>query len=144
MSSSEHQNIRTGKPYPVLTHYDRVTGKPVRVYMPIGDFKLRTTEFGSEANVGQRVYAGYFFIANGETMPTPESVRKFAFDLTTRYAYYAKVQFVLAGSSDFDQDDFIEIVSGVLPDLLPELMRCLPDWVIVESPEEDKEGSASA
>ena len=142
--SSEHLNQRTGKPYPVLTYYDRVTGKPVRVHMPIGDFQLRTTEFGSEANVGQRVYAGYFFIANGEIMPTPEAVRKFAFNMSSRYAYYVKVQFLLAGPADFDQDDFIEIVSGVLPDLLPELMRCLPDWVIVESLEEDKEGSASA
>ena len=77
-------------------------------------------------------------------MPTPEGVRKFAFDLTSRYAYYAKVQFLLAGSGDFDQDDFIEIVSGVLPELLPELMRCLPDWAIVESSADDTEESASA
>ena len=142
--SSEHLNKRTNKPYPVLTHFDRVTGKPVRVHMPIGDFQLRTTEFGSKENQGMRVYAGYFFIANGETMPHPLDVRKFAFDLTSRYAYYAKVQFLLAGSSDIDQDDFIEIVSGVLPDLLPELMRCLPDWVIVESSADDKVGSSSA
>jgi len=140
--SSEHLN--KGRPYPVVIHYDRVTGKPVRVRMPIGDFQLRTTEFGSEENQRLRVYAGYFFIANGETMPSPLDVRKFAFDLTSRYAYYAKVQFLLAGSSDLDQDDFVEIVSGVLPDLLPELMRCLPDWATVESSEDDTEGSESA
>lgn len=142
VKSSEHLN--KGRPYPVLTHYDRVTGKPVRVRMPIGDFQLRTTEFGSEDEPGLRVYAGYFFIANGETMPSPQSVRTFAFDLTSRYAYYAKVQFLLAGSDDVDQDDFIEIVSGVMPDLLPELMRCLPDWVIVESSADDKDGGSSA
>jgi len=140
--SSEHLN--KGRPYPVVIHYDRVTGKPVRVRMPIGDFQLRTTEFGSEENQRLRVYAGYFFIANGETMPNPLDVRKFAFDLTSRYAYYAKVQFLLAGSSDLDQDDFVEIVSGVLPDLLPELMRCLPDWATVESSEDDTEESESA
>ncbi len=140
--SSEYLN--KGRPYPVVIHYDRVTGKPVRVRMPIGDFQLRTTEFGSEENQRLRVYAGYFFIANGETMPNPLDVRKFAFDLTSRYAYYAKVQFLLAGSSDLDQDDFVEIVSGVLPDLLPELMRCLPDWATVESSEDDTEESESA
>lgn len=140
--SSEYLN--KGRPYPVLTHYDRVTGKPVRVRMPIGDFELRTTEFGSEEKPGLRIYAGYFFIANGETMPSPQSVRIFAFSLTSRYAYYAKVQFVLVGSSDVDQDDFLEIVSGVLPDLLPELMRCLPDWAIVESSADDIDESPSA
>ncbi len=133
--SSEHMN--KGRPYPVLTHYDRVTGKPVRVRMPIGEFKLRTTEFGSEENPEMRVYAGYFFIANGETMPDPVDVRKFAFDLRTQYAYYAKVQFLLAGPGDFGRDDFIDAVSEVLTDLLPELMRCLPDWVDVESSVED-------
>ncbi len=140
--SSEHLN--KGRPYPVLTHYDRVTGKPMRVRMPIGDFQLRTTEFSSEKNRGLRVYAGYFFIANGETMPNPLDVRKFAFDLTSRYAYYAKVQFLLGGSGDLEEGDFVEIVSDVLPDLLPELMRCLPDWVIVESSADDTEGSGSA
>ena len=142
--SSEHLNKRTGEPYPMLTHYDRVTGKPVRVHMPIGDFQLRTTEFGSEENPGLRVYAGYFFIANGETMPRGEDVRLFAFDLKSRYAYYTKVQFLLVGPSDFDQDDFVEVVSGVLPDLLPELMRCLPDWAIVESSAVDTQGNSSA
>ena len=133
--SSEHMN--KGRPYPVLTHYDRVTGKAVRVRMPVGEFKLRTTEFGSEENPEMRVYAGYFFIANGETMPDPIDVRKFAFDLRTQYAYYAKVQFLLAGPEDFGRDDFIDVVSEVLTDLLPELMRCLPDWVDVESSVED-------
>ena len=140
--SSEHLN--KGRPYPVLTHYDRVTGKPVRVRMPIGEFELRTTEFGSEENPGMRVYAGYFFIANGETMPDPVDVRRFAFDLRTQYAYYAKVQFLLAGPEDFGRDDFIEAVSEVLADLLPELMRCLPDWVDVESSFEDTRRNSTA
>ncbi len=139
---SEHLN--KGRPYPMLTHYDRVTGKPVLVRMPIGEFELRTTEFGSEENPGMRVYAGYFFIANGETMPDPVGVRKFAFDLSTQYAYYAKVQFLLAGAEDFGQDDFIEAVSEVLTDLLPELMRCLPDWVDVESSFEDTRRNSTA
>ena len=140
----EHVNRRTGKPYPVLTYYDRVTGKSMRVRMPIGDFQLRTTEFGSEEHPELRVFAGYFFIANGETMPSPVGVRKFAFDLTTRYAYYAKVQFLLAGPKDFGRDDFIEAVSEVLADLLPELMRCLPDWVDVESSFEDTQRNSTA
>ncbi len=140
--SSEHLN--KGRPYPELTYYDRVTGKPVRVRMPIGEFELRTTEFSSEKHPKLHVYAGYFFIANGETMPEPLDVRKFAFDLTTRYAYYAKVQFLLAGPGDFGPDDFIEAVSEVLADLLPELMRCLPDWVDVESSFEDIQRNSTA
>ncbi len=140
----EHVNRRTGKPYPVLTYYDRVTGKPMRVRMPIGGFELRTTEFSSEEHPSLRVFAGYFFIANGETMPSPVGVRRFAFDLTTQYAYYAKVQFLLAGPGDIGRDDFIEAVSEVLADLLPELMRCLPDWVDVESSFEDTQRNSTA
>ena len=112
--------------------------------MPVGEFKLRTTEFGSEENPEMRIYAGYFFIANGETMPDPVDVRRFAFDLTTQYAYYAKVQFLLAGPEDFGRDDFLDVVSEVLTDLLPELMRCLPDWVDVESSVEDTQRNSTA
>ena len=52
---SAHVNRRTGKPYPVLTYHDRVTGKPMRVRMPIGEFELRTTEFSSEERPELRV-----------------------------------------------------------------------------------------
>lgn len=128
----QHTNVRSGKSYHIMLFRDRITNKPIRLRMPLGDFELRTSEFSSKDIPGSRIYAGYFFIANGELTPSPLEVRKYAFDLSVPYAYYAKVQFLTVGHMDFESEDFIELVSEFLPELLPELMRCLPDWVEVE------------
>ncbi len=90
---------------------------------------LRVTQF-NRPDDGRKFYAGYFFIANGATVDSAEGVRLLAFDLGTRYAYYLKVQFngVTAGSAEELAQDAAEL----LDELLPELMRCVPDWVRVE------------
>ncbi|MHC4414836.1 MAG: exosortase-associated EpsI family protein [Planctomycetota bacterium] len=129
----KHVNLGSKEPYPVLTFRHHVTGQPVTVRMPIGDFKLRTTEFRASNHPDMRIYAGYLFIANGTTTPSPEKVRSFAFDLRTRYAYYAKVQFSMYVAADVEADAFADVASDLLAELLPELMRCLPDWAEVES-----------
>lgn len=128
----EHTNARSGKPYHIMLFRDRITNKAIRLRMPIGDFELRTSEYSSKDIPGSRIYAGYFFIANGELTPSPKEVRKYAFDLSVPYAYYAKIQFLTVGPGNFESEDFVELVSEFLPELLPELMRCLPDWVEVE------------
>ncbi len=132
LTDREHTNISSGKPYQIMLYRDQITNKLIRLRMPLGDFELRTTEFSSKDMPGSRVYAGYFFITNGQLTPSPLEVRKYAFDLSVPYAYYAKVQFMTIESADFDSEDFVEQVSNFLPELLPELMRCLPDWVEVE------------
>lgn len=128
----EHVNLRTGEPYPQVTYRHRVTGEMITVRLPAGGFELRTTEFRKADRPDKRIYAGYFFIANGETTPWPEKVRSFAFDLRTRYAYYAKVQFTTEVPEDFERERFAENVSDLMGHLLPELMSCLPDWAEIE------------
>ncbi len=130
---SDLLNRRTGDPYPVYTFTQSITGRPVTVHMPIGNLKLRITEFRLKGHPNARLYAGYFFIANGQTTPWPERVRWFAFDLTTKYAYFTKIQFTMPASDSVERSEYVDLVSDLLNDLLPELMRCLPDWAEVES-----------
>jgi hypothetical protein len=109
------------------------------VRMPIGDFKLRTTEFREADNPDARIFAGYFFIANGQTTPLPEGVRAFAFNLETKYAYYAKIQFTMSVSNETTKRQFAEVVADLAGELLPELMLCLPDWSEIETEPESAE-----
>jgi len=129
---AEHVNQATGKRYQLYTTVDRITGEPQTVRMPIGEVMLRTTEFSQPDYPDLRIYAGYTFIANGLTTPQPEAVRALAFDLSNEYAYYCKVQLTSYGGTDFDQNAFVERGSAFMEHLLPELMRCLPDWAEVE------------
>ncbi|MHC5008233.1 MAG: exosortase/archaeosortase family protein [Planctomycetota bacterium] len=126
-------NLDTGKPYPVMKFQDRVTDETHTVRMPINDFRLRTTEFRDGANPDVRIYAGYFFIANGQTTPNPEGVRVFAFNLKTKYAYFAKIQFTMYAPEQMTREEFAEAVADLAAELLPELMLCLPDWSEIES-----------
>lgn len=138
---TEHVNLKTGEPYPLRSFVHSVTGDPVTVRMPVGDFKLRTTEFRAGDRLEERIYAGYFFIANGQVTPSPEGVRKFAFDLTTKHAYYAKVQFIMPASEQTDVEGFVALSTDLAEKLLPHLMLCLPDWAEVET--RDQESRAS-
>ena len=126
-------NLRTRQPYWIYTYRHRITGQPVTVRMPLGEFFLRSSEFSNKEQSDLRVHAGYFFIANGETTPQPERVRIFAFDLTTKYAYYAKVQFTMYTTPEVEREQFTAAVEDLLVELLPELMSCLPDWSKVEN-----------
>jgi len=126
-------NLATGRAYPMVAFEHHVTGEPVIVRMPIGEFKLRTTEFRWSDRPSERIFAGYFFVANGRTTPWPEGVRKFAFDLTSRHAYFAKIQFTMIAGADSTSDDFVEVVATLADEILPELMLCLPDWAAIES-----------
>ncbi len=133
VADPDHRNLGTGESYSLLTFSHHVTGDDVTVRMPVGEFKLRTTEFRGGDQLDDRIFAGYFFIANGQTTPSPEGVRKFAFDLTTQYAYYTKIQFTMFVTQDATIEDFVTTVTDLANELLPELMWCLPDWAEVES-----------
>ena len=125
-------NLRTGQPYWMYTYRHRITGRPVTVRMPQGEFYLRSNEFTIKDNSNVRAHAGYLFLANGETTPHPDKVRSFAFDLKTKQAYYAKIQFAMLTNPDVGQEQFREAVEDLLTELLPELMSCIPDWSEVE------------
>jgi len=121
--------------YQVASITDPVTAEIEEVVMPRGEISMTTIEFQDPKQPQRRQVGGYFFIANGRCTPSTFGVRALAFNLTDRYAYYCKVQ--LSGrypegdppaSERFraDSEDF-------LSQLLPHLMRRLPDWPSVES-----------
>jgi hypothetical protein len=135
----QRSNLDTGEPYPLLEFRHHVTGSRHTARMPIGEFRLRTTEFRDGAKPDIRIFAGYFFIANGQVTPNPEGVRAFAFNLKTKYAYFAKIQFTMRVSEGKTRDEFADIVADLAAELLPELMLCLPDWSEVEAESADTE-----
>ncbi len=92
------------------------------------DIRLRTMKFVDSG--GKALYSGYFFVANGGTVSRAEGVRLLAFDLSSYYAYYLKVQ--VTSTTVESGDELAAAASSLLDELLPELMRCVPDWVRVE------------
>lgn len=107
-------------------------GSSVTLPREPGAMKLRVTEFASAANLtGPKLYAGYLFIANGGHVSSAEEVRLLAFDLRSDYAYYLKVQFT--SRSVQSPEELAEQASSLMSELLPEIMRCVPDWVEVEA-----------
>ena len=129
----EKINASTGQPYRSVESRKTFTGEAIEILMPIGKFRIRTTEFEDITRPSLRIFAGYYFIANGRLTPSPDGVRLLAFDLSDRYAFYCKVQFTMIGGRNLDQEAFVRIVTGFTDELLPELMRCLPDWSEVEA-----------
>ncbi len=102
---------------------------PNRVRLPRGidDLQIRVTEF--DAN-GQRVFAGYFFVANGSIITSAEQVRNDAFNLKQDFAYYTKVQFM---SWNVDSAEQLGVLAGsMLDEIFGELMHRMPDWIDVE------------
>jgi hypothetical protein len=126
-------NRSSGQAYRKLRYRSQVTGKEHLVRLPIDDFLLRITEFQHAQNPQARRMAGYLFIANGRTTPAPERIRLLAFDKTDRFAYYCKVQFSMPAAPGTPRDRFVADATSLFEELLPELMRCLPDWAEVES-----------
>jgi hypothetical protein len=123
----------TGLPYSTCSYPHPITpSKLITVHMPVGDFELRALEFSDDERPDERIFGGYFFIANGAITPTPEGVKKLAFRKSDKYAYYCKVQFLTAGP-DMTSERFVELVEDLLDPLLPEIMNCLPDWPEVEA-----------
>jgi len=94
---------------------------------PEGGLRMQVSEFAGPG--GRKWFAGYFFIANGGTVPRAEQVRLLSFKLTDDYAYYLKVQF------DSDQvssaQELAALAGHLLDDLLGEIMLCVPDWARV-------------
>lgn len=103
-----------------------------RIIMPLSpqNLQIRVTRFKGPGQ-SKPLHAGYFFIANGGHVSSPEGVRLLAFQLTDDYAYYLKVQ-VSSGEVE-TSEELAQLAGNLLDDLLPEIMRCVPDWVEVQS-----------
>ena len=104
--------------------------KADRVRLPFdpASIELRTSEFAGPGT--QKLIVGYYFIANGGHTPSAEGVRSKAFNLTDDYAFYLKVQ---VGSGQVQSAEELGMhASRLMSELLPEIMRCVPDWVEVQ------------
>lgn len=137
--------VMDGRAYTTTLARGTFSNRPgQRVLLPLDprQMQLRVTEFSLPG--GPSLYAGYFFIVNGEHRSSAEGVRLLAFDLKTDYAYYLKVQF---NSQRVESpEELAEIASDLLDDLLGELMLCVPDWAEVTTgawPAESNEGPAT-
>lgn len=93
--------------------------------------RLRISEYANDE--GRHLLSGYFFIANGGAVASAEGVRLLAFNLTDSYAYYLKVQFTSPTAQT--PEELAAQAGRFLDDFLPSLMRCVPDWVEVETGE---------
>jgi hypothetical protein len=124
----------SGARYPIAEILDRKTGKVAKVSMPLGDLQMTVTAFQDPRAPRATSLGGYLFIANGGTTPSALAVRNLSFKLTDRYAYYCKVQFSarLSGEPEQVMPEFVRWTADLMQSLLPQLMRCLPDWPAIE------------
>jgi hypothetical protein len=103
-------------------------GVYVRLPRDPDKIKLHTMNF---IDHGKDLYAGYFFIANGGAVSRAEDVRLLAFDLKATYSYYLKIQVTTPDVSS--QQELAELSASLLDEILGDIMRCVPDWVEVET-----------
>jgi hypothetical protein len=125
----------TGTVYTAPTSWRFSDRKGFRVRMPRGasaerPLKMMVSEFRGQSD-DRALFAGYFFVANGGTVASAEGVRSLAFDLTSDYAYYLKVQTTCASADT--KAGHASVSASLIGELLPEIMRCVPDWIDVET-----------
>ncbi|MGV6813634.1 MAG: hypothetical protein ACWA5W_01340 [Phycisphaerales bacterium] len=125
----------TGKIYTVrLSNNPKMSDAPgsrvrlPRDVSPEHPITMRVSEFIEPG--GGKIYAGYFFIANGGTKANANDVRQLAFNLKDEYAYFLKVQ--VTGRSSDSFEEFAQYAGELVGELLGETMRCVPDWVEVQ------------
>jgi hypothetical protein len=128
------ENRATGIPYQTIPRTDPVTGERLDLPLPVGDYALRTTIFTSPERPSLRNFGGYLFVANGRTTSSAMAVENVAFDLTSEYAYYCKIQLNATMTSMSEAGDkenlerFERIATDFLESLIPEMVEILPDW----------------
>jgi len=99
----------------------------VRLCKDADKIQMRTMKFLADGGVS--VYVGYFFVANGGYTFFVDGVRELAYQLTSTYAYYMKVQ--VTSSSCKNVDEFVAASSSLVGELFGDIMRVTPDWVRV-------------
>ncbi|MEM8758463.1 MAG: exosortase-associated EpsI family protein, partial [Planctomycetota bacterium] len=112
------------------TKWSDSRGRRVRLPEGIENAAIRVSGYDIP-RVG-RIFAGYFFVANGGTVASADGVRLLAFDLSEDYAFYLKVQINATESPRMQtREDLVEASADLLDELLPDIMLCVPDWVEV-------------
>jgi hypothetical protein len=124
----------SGERYVMAEVRDSITRKIEKVALPLGKMEMTVTAFQDPRNPKATALGGYLFIANGGVTPSALAVRNLSFKLSDRYAYYCKLQFSaqLPGSPEEVLPKFDTMTAELLEQLLPHLMRCLPDWPAIE------------
>lgn len=126
----------SGERYPVARVLDPVTRAESTVHMPLGETDFSVTVFQEESKAGVRFVGGYLFVANGRMTSSPYVVRTYAFDLANRHAYYCKIQFsMVVNDADGAEGRWVSATADLLGQVLPAVMKCLPDWPEVEQME---------
>jgi exosortase/archaeosortase family protein len=119
----------------IVTH--PVTGVEQVIRLPVGEMELMTSTFSTNKDAEIRRVGGYMFIANGRSCASSFGVRSLAFDWTEEYAFYCKVQISAVYKVSDDGNEFLDRYqvdsSNLISNLLPHLMRCLPDWAEIEA-----------
>ena len=136
LDTSVHGEILRGRTSP----YSEAPGIRVRMPRDLDQLRMNVTRFVD--NNGNTIHAGYFFIANGGTVPRAGDVRSLAFGNQATHAYYVKVQF---SSYDVESaEELAELAASFLDEAFPDLMRRVPDWVdVVEGTHPDVRRDAS-
>lgn len=124
----------SGARYATAEVRDPITRSVQRVALPLGTMEMTVTAFQDPRNPKATALGGYLFIANGAVTPSALAVRNLSFKLSDRYAYYCKLQFSaqLPGNPEDALPKFDQMTTELLEQLLPHLMRCLPDWPTIE------------
>ena len=124
----------SGERYVMAEVRDPITRKTEKVALPLGKMEMTVTAFQDPRHPKATALGGYLFIANGGVTPSALAVRNLSFKLSDRYAYYCKLQFSaqLPGSPEEVLPKFDTMTAELLEQLLPHLMRCLPDWPAIE------------
>lgn len=130
------RNLDTDEIYRLVEWTHPVTRSLRTFALPIGEPTLRLTRFRNPGDPSTLHLGGYLFIANGRMTPRASDVKSLAFTLYQRYAYFMKVEFdatvPAAVPLEESLDRYREQVESLLAALLPELMRVLPDWPVLE------------
>lgn len=126
-------NRRSGEPYRVLRVADPLTGAPEDVRLPQGTIELRVSGFDRDDQPAIAHYGGFCLIANHHVTAHPAAVRTLAFRPSEQHAYYAKVQLEMTVAASAGPERFVAMASDLMHELVPHLMRCLPDWQEVEA-----------
>jgi hypothetical protein len=110
--------------------YTDAPGKRVRLPRNVGPDEPISMRFSEFIGQERTIYAGYFFIANGQTKANANDVRSLAFNLNDDYSYYLKIQ--INTNSVGSLDEFVALSESFISEMIGEIMRCVPDWTEVQ------------
>ncbi len=102
-----------------------------RINLPAGLEKLQMRVTPFKDNQGRVLFSGYFFVTNGQTVPSADDIKLRAFRLSDDYAYFTKIQFTSVMLES--PEELGKLAGRFLDEVFPDLMYRMPDWVEVKA-----------